>query len=326
MLHLDQSRALERAGVKPTLIVSDDAEYKTDQSGLAALSHEALARLKGSVNDLQSLFISTVAHHRAMPQRAVRATKGGIFMGAQAIKAGLADQVGDFDDALAFFRANGSESRVAGLGRDTWAISPPLLALPIAPPASAAGADRTTTPRDAERARLQAILAAPAAQGRAELANYLAFETDMEPAAAAQLLAKAPAASKAVPAPPSALMRVFDDLRAKAEAAKAKAACSNEVATWPVIIDEINRAGRAGAACSQNSGRRALIARSDRSGGQNVDLRRNHRAEDRPPGEKDLAGDRPRPERGRRQGADASAAGAQDADGRHEIRLDHVPN
>ncbi|WP_412057322.1 hypothetical protein [Bartonella sp. DGB2] len=43
-----------------------------------------------------------------------------------------------------------------------------------------------------ERSRVQAILSDEAAKARTELAQYLAFETDMSVSAAVSLLAKAP--------------------------------------------------------------------------------------------------------------------------------------
>ena len=49
--------------------------------------------------------------------------------------------------------------------------------------------------RVSERQRIRAIIQAESAAGRQEMADHLAFETDMEAPAAVALLGKAPAAS-----------------------------------------------------------------------------------------------------------------------------------
>ena len=98
MLHLDRSAALAKAGVKPTLIHA--GKYKVDGNSTQALPEEARARIQKSIDGFYALFVSHVARLRKIDPAAVMATEGGILMGQDAVTAGLADKLGDFDDAL----------------------------------------------------------------------------------------------------------------------------------------------------------------------------------------------------------------------------------
>ena len=98
MLHLDRSAALAKAGVKPTLIHA--GKYKVDGTSIQALPADAKARIQKSIDGFYALFVSHVARLRKIDPAAVMATEGGILLGQDAVAAGLADKVGDFDAAL----------------------------------------------------------------------------------------------------------------------------------------------------------------------------------------------------------------------------------
>lgn len=74
----------------------------------------------------------------------------------------------------------------------------------------------------AERARIKGIVGHPAADGRAELAAHLAYDTDLEPAAAVAMLEKAPKSTAAKPAAPAAAAETAMGLELAAPAAPAK--------------------------------------------------------------------------------------------------------
>ena len=241
MLHVDQSAAIERAGVKPTLILSDDADYKADHSPLAPLSEGQIGRLKASVNALQDLFVATVASHRAMPEKAVRATKGALFMGAQAVETGLADQIGGFDEAMAWLKTQVPQNTIL-TGANMTTANPDAAAVAAATNSARAEA------RAAERARAQAILNAPEAEGRGVLANYLAFETEMEPQAALAVLAKAPAMATLgqagdPPAPLAARASRLDGLVPRPDVQPDTPPAPAAKVTWDDVVADVNRMG-----------------------------------------------------------------------------------
>ena len=101
LLHLDRSERMAKDGLKPTLIKK--GAYKTDGTSLEPLAagrprpHRFAARRRLRV----LIFASTVAAHRpALNLEAVKATEAGLYIGQQAIDAGLADEIGTLDDVV----------------------------------------------------------------------------------------------------------------------------------------------------------------------------------------------------------------------------------
>jgi len=248
MLHLDRSEAMASRGVKPTLIYA--GAHKVDYSSLRALPDDARARLQAGVDDLYDLFVQTVASHRGLLEKDVRATEGGVLMGRAAVEAGLADQVGGFEDAIGYFDKNED----AGIGTTTsfnlgatMADNPnPTIAksehdqalAAAAANAAASAAEQAAAARMAERQRTQAILGAAEAKGREDLAQHLAFATDMTAPDAIALLGKAPAAAAAttkgkldgnVPNP---------DVQPDAASRQAEVPPGE---SWKAVADELNR-------------------------------------------------------------------------------------
>ncbi len=97
-VHVDESERNTKEGRKFTTVFA--GAHKNDFSLHEPLSDTARNRLQSEVDRIYGLFISTVAHNRCMTEEAVRATEAGLFFGADAIKAGLADRVGTLRDAL----------------------------------------------------------------------------------------------------------------------------------------------------------------------------------------------------------------------------------
>lgn len=188
MVHMDRTGAMARAGVKPTIIYA--GAHKVDHSSMQALPDDARARMQGEVDDIYGLFVETVVANRGLTEAAVRATEGGIRMGQKAVDEGLADEVGTQQTALAFL----SRARYAPQFTGAFLMTDPVDQAAIQ---AQAIADATRAAATAERQRTQAILAAPEAQGRSDMAQHLAFQTDMSAEAAIALLKVAPAAAAA---------------------------------------------------------------------------------------------------------------------------------
>lgn len=90
----DNSEQKEKEGVKEVKVISSVSPLKNSDSELQAL-----------VDSLGEIFVENVARNRNTTVKDVKENfgKGGLFVGKDAVKAGLADRVGTFEDVLASF-------------------------------------------------------------------------------------------------------------------------------------------------------------------------------------------------------------------------------
>lgn len=98
-LHVDQSVRDANEGYRFTAVTAGNR--KNDFSPHEPLTDTARAELQAEVDRLYGLFVDHVAAMRGIDARVIRATEAGLFFGANAIPAGLADAVGTLDAALA---------------------------------------------------------------------------------------------------------------------------------------------------------------------------------------------------------------------------------
>lgn len=85
-------------GVKFTALYRGD--NKNNGTSHAALSESALTMFNKMLDDMYETFTSSVAEYRGLKQQAVTDTQAGIYFGADAISAGLADEVSDPQSAI----------------------------------------------------------------------------------------------------------------------------------------------------------------------------------------------------------------------------------
>lgn len=97
--HYDWSGNNEQVGVKVTPIYA--GARKVDLNPNFPLSEAALAEAQREIDMLYGLFVSTVARNRGLSEDAVRATEAGTFRAQAAIDAGLATQLGTWDNLIA---------------------------------------------------------------------------------------------------------------------------------------------------------------------------------------------------------------------------------
>ena len=103
--HVDYSKMLEDIGMKITFITF--GKHKVDGNPYEALSPEAKDRIQSRINELGEVFVATVAkNRRKMDAKAVRDTEALTYTASEAIKIGLADEVGPLDEAMAAFAAD----------------------------------------------------------------------------------------------------------------------------------------------------------------------------------------------------------------------------
>lgn len=117
ILHLDRSAQMDELGVKATLIHA--GAMKTVGNPFEPLSERDRSVLQAEVDTVMNGFVGLVTDHRpSLTAEAVRAQEAGIFFGADAVAAGLADRVGTFEDVIAGLssaarRANPQHRRIA---------------------------------------------------------------------------------------------------------------------------------------------------------------------------------------------------------------------
>lgn len=200
--HRDISAAEEKAGVKTTEITA--GKYKRIASEFAALSDEGRAEIQERVDYLYEIFVGAVAKARGVGVDVVleNMADGRVFIGQQAVKAGLVDGVSTLDELIANLkqRAAGVASQInegAQMDLETLKAEYPDLVLAIAADAAAAERSRIA---DVEAQALpghDALVAQIKADGKTTgpeaAAAILAAEKQKLAGMAAQLAADAPA-------------------------------------------------------------------------------------------------------------------------------------
>jgi signal peptide peptidase SppA len=98
MLHADITGMLDEAGIKVTTI--QYGAKKSEGYPTTPMSGEALKSAQATIDGMGEMFVSMVARNRKMSAKSVRATEAGIFIGADGVTAGLADEVMSPDEAF----------------------------------------------------------------------------------------------------------------------------------------------------------------------------------------------------------------------------------
>ncbi|MPW16914.1 S49 family peptidase [Paraburkholderia sp. CNPSo 3157] len=97
-MHVDQSKAIDKAGLTVTIIKYGDR--KADGNQFNPLSKEALDRYQAEVDEMGELFVQTVARNRNLSADVVRKTQATTFLGAAGVEIGFADAVMAPDEAF----------------------------------------------------------------------------------------------------------------------------------------------------------------------------------------------------------------------------------
>jgi signal peptide peptidase SppA len=208
LMHADYSRAVDRAGITPTLIHA--GAHKVDGNPYTPLSSGVKDDLQAEVDRHYALFIGAVAEGRGrrLSAKSARATEARTFIGQSARDAGLIDGIGDFAgllDQLSRSSAGGKASFRKGTRMDMY--SEEDLARARAEARKEGLSEGEKTGREAgylegktegakegyeagavegrrigaedERARIKAILTHPEAKSREASATHLALNTSM---------------------------------------------------------------------------------------------------------------------------------------------------
>jgi len=99
MLHLDRSKQLAEKGLVPTFVYA--GKHKVDGNELQPLSSEVKSDLQAEVDQFYEMLVASVASHRPkLTPEAIRATEARTYLGAEAVAAGLADEVGTVERVI----------------------------------------------------------------------------------------------------------------------------------------------------------------------------------------------------------------------------------
>lgn len=98
-MHVDYSTYLQNEGVAVTLIHA--GAHKVDGNPYETLPASVRKDMQAEIDKVYRIFVDTVAANRAMDAEKVRATEARVFMGQDAVSAGLADAVQAPDEAFA---------------------------------------------------------------------------------------------------------------------------------------------------------------------------------------------------------------------------------
>lgn len=199
LLHLDMSEKLAKSGIAPTLIYA--GAHKVDGNPFEALPESVRAGLQAEVDAFYQQFVASVAAGRPrLTEAEIRGTEARVFIGADAVAAGLADAVGTLDDVIADLRSGPAVRAIPKGPSMTTAV--PEGFVPQATHDAALAAARTEAHAAGvaeERARFEAILGCDEAKGRGEAALAIA-RTGASAEQAKAVLAVTPAA-KVEPTP-----------------------------------------------------------------------------------------------------------------------------
>jgi len=109
-LLVDDSKRDEMNGIREYEIVSSVSPYKV----VDASKEADRARVLATINAMAEVFVSDLARNRAVPSETVKSNygQGDVLIGKNAVSAGLADRLGDFESLIAEM-ADGTQTRGA---------------------------------------------------------------------------------------------------------------------------------------------------------------------------------------------------------------------
>lgn len=197
-IHRDISEMLKNQGIRVTGISA--GALKQDRVPFKPLSEEAAARIATNVQFLYGRFCAAVAAGRGMTADAVKATEAAIYIGEEGVRAGLADQVGSLEDAIALASSMAAKPRGRAMTNSTTAQADPAttttaqsqapagtVVAPVETTASAVDAPAPVVASAApaapavsdQRERIKSIMTSDEGRANTALAEHLAYSTEM---------------------------------------------------------------------------------------------------------------------------------------------------
>lgn len=192
----DRKAADEKRGIRTFEFVSSQSPGKRPDPG----SESGKTQIQTMVDDLAEVFIAAVAKHRGVSVEDV-VTKfgaGGMKIGAKAVAAGMADEVGQLEATIASLITSGRKGRFFPSSTGGFSMSEQTNG-----PTAEEIAEKAET---AAQERIGAIIGSDLGKKFSPVAHHLAFKTKITADASAGILASVEEWEKAkAPTPPSAV-------------------------------------------------------------------------------------------------------------------------
>lgn len=174
-MHIDFSGALDQAGIAITYIEAPKGGMKTAGSPYKRLDKRAEAYFQDFVDAGYDDFVELIVQNRGLEDAAIRETEARVFRADEALALGLIDEVKTPSEAVSTFVAELADDEPSE--EEDEDMNAKTTAAPAAAPAATevASADQIQAAVTADRERMSAIKALPAAAKRAKLADTLAL-------------------------------------------------------------------------------------------------------------------------------------------------------
>lgn len=161
MAHASYAGQLEKRGVDITLIFSGG--HKVDGNPYESLPESVRAEFQSKMDTARKMFAAKVAAYTGLSEKKILNTQAAVYDGKESITQGLANELVNSADALGLM-ATSLKTKGSSMATNT------------------------------ERERIMGIVSGPQAKGREDLANVLAFKTDLTTEQAAEVLEAVPLA------------------------------------------------------------------------------------------------------------------------------------
>lgn len=199
MAHRCVEKALEIAGVDVTLIYA--GAHKVDGNPYSQLPGDVRDEFQLSINSTREQFAQKVSDYTGLKKSRVLATEAAVFIGADAIKSGLADQLVNYADAIAVM-ADALKPKMERFMSGTETTAETTTTEQTATTTTVAQVEFNTEQiradaASSELARVMAIINCPEAVGREAQAKALAGVPRMTVGQAQVVLAAAPKTAQA---------------------------------------------------------------------------------------------------------------------------------
>ena len=208
IMHVNQQKYLDNIGIEVDLIYAGDR--KVDGNAYSKLSADVRKSMHNSLVSIRQEFAAAVARGTGLSIDTILATEAGTFTGQANVDLGISQQIIAGHKGVETFAAaintqgsfimTGTQSAAPQPQANAETTTPaPQAALPIEQANATTAEPIAETPTNVpaataattERERIAGIMKAESATGRAELASYLALETDLSVDAATAIMAKA---------------------------------------------------------------------------------------------------------------------------------------
>lgn len=203
--HRSVEKALELAGVDVTLIYS--GAHKVDGNPFEQLPEAVREHIQTSIDSTRDLFAQKVSEHTGLKKSRILATEAAVYIGGDAIKAGLADEIVNYADAIRVMadalKPKTERFIMPDTGKTTASATTTTMEDSLAVASTTAAQDQFNADQiraeaaTNELARVMAIIGCPEAKGREEQARALAGVPGMTVEQAQSVLAAAPQTAQA---------------------------------------------------------------------------------------------------------------------------------